>query len=148
MTKWPKRTYYKFYVFVIGALLFLSLFRISKFAFRIFNRNIGVFDGAEVHESVLTLLALDRAGAEIICMPNRHYNPKPIQMSKGHGRPQKHKKSHWQYLIFCLSFDWKYVKVRCTMPSNLMDKMYRIIRSKHYSKFWAFCLFTKPSMVI
>lgn len=27
----------------------------------------GVFDGAEIHESVLTLLALDRAGAEIIC---------------------------------------------------------------------------------
>lgn len=31
----------------------------------------GVFDGAEIHESVLTLLALDRAGAEIVCMaPN------------------------------------------------------------------------------
>lgn len=31
----------------------------------------GVFDGAEIHESVLTMLALDRAGAEIICMaPN------------------------------------------------------------------------------
>jgi enhancing lycopene biosynthesis protein 2 len=31
----------------------------------------GVYDGAEIHESVLTLLALDRAGAEIICMaPN------------------------------------------------------------------------------
>ena len=28
----------------------------------------GVFDGAEIHESVLTLLALDRAGAEIVCM--------------------------------------------------------------------------------
>lgn len=28
----------------------------------------GVFDGAEIHESVLTLLALDKAGAEIICM--------------------------------------------------------------------------------
>ena len=27
----------------------------------------GVFDGAEIHESVLTLLALDRAGAEVIC---------------------------------------------------------------------------------
>jgi len=27
----------------------------------------GVFDGAEIHESVLTLLALDRAGVEIIC---------------------------------------------------------------------------------
>ena len=31
----------------------------------------GVFDGSEIHEAVLTLLALDRAGAEIICMaPN------------------------------------------------------------------------------
>jgi enhancing lycopene biosynthesis protein 2 len=31
----------------------------------------GVFDGAEIHESVLTMLALDRAGAEIICLaPN------------------------------------------------------------------------------
>ena len=28
----------------------------------------GVFDGSEIHEAVLTLLALDRAGAEIICM--------------------------------------------------------------------------------
>ncbi len=31
----------------------------------------GVFDGTEIHESVLTLLFLDRAGAETICMaPN------------------------------------------------------------------------------
>lgn len=31
----------------------------------------GVFDGAEIHESVLTLLALDRAGAQAVCMaPN------------------------------------------------------------------------------
>ncbi len=31
----------------------------------------GVMDGAEIHESVLTLLALDRAGAEAVCMaPN------------------------------------------------------------------------------
>jgi enhancing lycopene biosynthesis protein 2 len=28
----------------------------------------GVFDGAEIHEAVLTLLALDRAGAETVCM--------------------------------------------------------------------------------
>ena len=28
----------------------------------------GVYDGTEIHESVLTLLALDRAGAEVICM--------------------------------------------------------------------------------
>jgi enhancing lycopene biosynthesis protein 2 len=36
----------------------------------------GVYDGAEVHESVLTLLALDRAGAEAVCLapnvPQRH----------------------------------------------------------------------------
>lgn len=31
----------------------------------------GVYDGAEIHESVITLLALDRAGAQIICLaPN------------------------------------------------------------------------------
>ena len=31
----------------------------------------GVFDGSEIHEAVLTMLALDRAGAEIVCMaPN------------------------------------------------------------------------------
>ena len=31
----------------------------------------GVFDGAEIHESVVAMLALDRAGAEMICMaPN------------------------------------------------------------------------------
>ena len=28
----------------------------------------GVMDGAEIHEAVVTLLALDRAGAEIVCM--------------------------------------------------------------------------------
>ena len=26
----------------------------------------GVMDGAEIHESVITLLALDRAGAEVV----------------------------------------------------------------------------------
>ena len=31
----------------------------------------GVFDGSEIHEAVLAMLALDRAGAEIVCMaPN------------------------------------------------------------------------------
>ena len=31
----------------------------------------GVFDGAEIHESVITMLALDRAGAEmVICAPD------------------------------------------------------------------------------
>lgn len=31
----------------------------------------GVFDGSEIHETVITLLALDRAGAEVVCMaPN------------------------------------------------------------------------------
>ncbi len=36
----------------------------------------GVYDGSEIHEAVLTMLFLDRAGAEIICMapdmPQRH----------------------------------------------------------------------------
>jgi enhancing lycopene biosynthesis protein 2 len=32
----------------------------------------GVLDGAEIHEAVLTMLALDRAGAEIVCLaPDR-----------------------------------------------------------------------------
>ena len=31
----------------------------------------GVFDGSEIHESVITLLALDEAGAQVVCMaPN------------------------------------------------------------------------------
>jgi enhancing lycopene biosynthesis protein 2 len=31
----------------------------------------GVYDGSEIHEAVITLLALDRAGAEVVCMaPN------------------------------------------------------------------------------
>lgn len=31
----------------------------------------GVYDGSEIHEAVLTLLALDRAGAQIVCLaPN------------------------------------------------------------------------------
>lgn len=46
----------------------------------------GVQDGSEIHEAVLTLLALDEAGAEIVCMaPNRpqahvvdHYTGKPM----------------------------------------------------------------------
>ena len=34
-------------------------------------RVCGVFDGTEIHEAVLTLLALDRRGAEAVCMaPN------------------------------------------------------------------------------
>jgi enhancing lycopene biosynthesis protein 2 len=28
----------------------------------------GVYDGAEIHESVLALLAFDRAGARVVCM--------------------------------------------------------------------------------
>ena len=28
----------------------------------------GVYDGSEIHEAVITLLALDRAGAEVVCM--------------------------------------------------------------------------------
>jgi len=33
----------------------------------------GVYDGSEIHEAVITMLALDRAGAEIVCMaPNKN----------------------------------------------------------------------------
>ena len=47
----------------------------------------GVFDGAEIHEAVLTLLALDIAGAEIVCMaPDmdqmhviNHLSGKPVE---------------------------------------------------------------------
>ena len=28
----------------------------------------GVFDGSEIHEAVITLLALNRAGAKVVCM--------------------------------------------------------------------------------
>lgn len=46
----------------------------------------GVMDGAEIHEAVCTMLALDRAGAEIVCLaPNReqatvvdHLQGKPV----------------------------------------------------------------------
>ena len=32
----------------------------------------GVYDGTEIHEAVLTLLALDRAGAQAVCFaPDR-----------------------------------------------------------------------------
>jgi enhancing lycopene biosynthesis protein 2 len=31
----------------------------------------GVYDGSEIHEAVLTLLALEKAGAEVVCFaPN------------------------------------------------------------------------------
>ncbi len=47
----------------------------------------GVFDGSEIHEAVCTLLALDQAGAEVVCMaPNKpaadvidHFAKKPTQ---------------------------------------------------------------------
>jgi enhancing lycopene biosynthesis protein 2 len=51
----------------------------------------GVFDGAEIHESVLVLLALDRANAEIICaapdIPQREVvNHLTKQVSKAESR--------------------------------------------------------------
>lgn len=50
----------------------------------------GVRDGAEIHEAVLTLLALDRAGVEVICMaPDKdqvdvidHRTGKPISQKR------------------------------------------------------------------
>lgn len=51
----------------------------------------GVMDGAEIHESVIALLALDRAGAEAVCMaPNieqtRVWNHLKDQEAKGETR--------------------------------------------------------------
>jgi enhancing lycopene biosynthesis protein 2 len=46
----------------------------------------GVYDGSEIHEAVITLLALDRAGVETVCMaPNidvavvNHLTGKPVE---------------------------------------------------------------------
>ena len=39
----------------------------SKKKFAIILSGNGVYDGAEIHESVFTLLALDQAGADILC---------------------------------------------------------------------------------
>lgn len=45
----------------------------------------GVQDGSEVHEAVLTLLALDQAGAEVVCMaPNK---PQSRVMDHRTGKP-------------------------------------------------------------
>ena len=51
----------------------------------------GVFDGAEIHESVLVLLALDRANARILCaapdVPQHHViNHYTKQPSAGESR--------------------------------------------------------------
>lgn len=51
----------------------------------------GVMDGSEIHEAVLTLLAIDRAGAEAVCMapniPHRHViNHLTNEESKGEER--------------------------------------------------------------
>ncbi len=51
----------------------------------------GVYDGAEIHETVVTLLALDRAGAEAVCLapdiPQLHVvNHLTGQVAKGESR--------------------------------------------------------------
>lgn len=34
----------------------------------------GVYDGAEIHEAILTLLAIARSGAQAVCFaPDKHY---------------------------------------------------------------------------
>jgi len=43
----------------------------------------GVYDGSEIHEAVLTLLALDRLGAQIICMAPDVSQMHVIDHSKG-----------------------------------------------------------------
>jgi enhancing lycopene biosynthesis protein 2 len=44
---------------------------VAKLRVGVLLSGCGVYDGAEIHESVITLLALDRAGVETVCMaPN------------------------------------------------------------------------------
>ena len=43
----------------------------------------GVYDGSEIYESVITLLALDRAGAEIICFAPQGRQRKVVDHSTG-----------------------------------------------------------------
>jgi enhancing lycopene biosynthesis protein 2 len=51
----------------------------------------GVFDGSEIHEAVLTLLALDRAQAKILCMaPNR---PQADVIDHRTGKPTQEKRN-------------------------------------------------------
>lgn len=51
----------------------------------------GVFDGSEIHEAVLTLLSLDRARAEILCMaPNR---PQADVIDHRTGKPTQEKRN-------------------------------------------------------
>ena len=38
------------------------------YAIRSYYAGCGVYDGSEIHEAVITLLAIDRAGAEAVCM--------------------------------------------------------------------------------
>ena len=48
----------------------------------------GVYDGSEIHEAVLTLLALSRAGAEAVCMaPNikQHHVVNHLTGEESHG---------------------------------------------------------------
>ncbi len=51
----------------------------------------GVYDGSEIHEAVLTLLSLDRAGAEILCMaPDMEQNDVMNHLT---GQPMKEKRN-------------------------------------------------------
>jgi enhancing lycopene biosynthesis protein 2 len=49
----------------------------------------GVLDGAEIHEAVLTLLALDRAGADIICLAPDKDQADVIDHVSGKPTPEK-----------------------------------------------------------
>jgi enhancing lycopene biosynthesis protein 2 len=65
----------------------LSLRRITMAKIGVVLSGCGVNDGGEIHESVLTLLALDKAGVETVCMaPNidqmhvvNHLTGKPVE---------------------------------------------------------------------
>ena len=49
----------------------------------------GVFDGAEIHEATLTLLFLDNAGAEIICMAPNVDQMHVVDHTKGEATGEK-----------------------------------------------------------
>ncbi len=49
----------------------------------------GVYDGSEIHETVLTLLALERAGAEVICFAPDKMQPVVINHFSGKEMPEK-----------------------------------------------------------
>lgn len=48
----------------------------------------GVYDGSEIHEAVLSLLAIDEAGAEWICLAPNYYQHHVINHTNGEEMPE------------------------------------------------------------